>query len=399
MLCAVRGYMGDRQPGATGVRVVLFPSAYAPALGGVEELSARLAAGLVGAGHPTEVWVNCWPASLAAQEVIDGVTVRRFDLALPAMNATSLGRFTVAGPRALAALRRTARRFSPDVIHVQCFSSNGIYATALAALTGAQLIVTLQGETMMDDHDVYEHSALLRQGLRTGLRRADAVSGCSEFVLDDAVARFGLAPGRGVVIPNGVDPVERAAPESLALPFARFVLAYGRMVEKKGFDLLLKAFAQVAGHFGDVGLLLGGEGAARTALAAQVTELGLEDRVVFPGRLSRAQVAWATDQAAVCVMPSRVEPFGIVVLEAMRAGTPVIATSRGGAGEILQDGIQGQLIDPFDTAGLASALGAVLRDPAQAAAMGTAGRERAAEFGWAEITRRYLELYSGAAER
>ncbi len=129
-------------------------------------------------------------------------------------------------------------------------------------------MVTLQGETFMDDNDIYERSASLRLGLRAGLRRAHTVTGCSRFVLDDAVRRFGLAPGAGVVIPNGVE-VHGHVPEiPLELPFKRFVLGLGRAVEKKGFDLLIDAFARLAPDQPDVGLVIGGDGAARPGLSA-----------------------------------------------------------------------------------------------------------------------------------
>jgi glycogen synthase len=114
----------------------------------------------------------------------------------------------------------------------------------------------------MDDHDIYERSSSLRLGLRFGLRTARAVTGCSQFVLDDAVARFGLAPGRGLMIPNGVQVNDKVEPASLDLPFDRFVLAMGRVVEKKGFDLLIDAFGPVAERHPDVGLVIGGDGAA-----------------------------------------------------------------------------------------------------------------------------------------
>ena len=124
---------------------------------------------------------------------------------LPGRKWSSIRRSTTIGPRTVTALRRAVDRVRPDVLHVQCFGPNGVYATALARLTGLPLVVTLQGETMMDDSDIFESSRVLRMSLRSGLRRAGAVTGCSAFALADAERRFGLAPGRGQVIPNGVD--------------------------------------------------------------------------------------------------------------------------------------------------------------------------------------------------
>jgi glycogen synthase len=98
------------------------------------------------------------------------------------------------GPRAARAGRvmsAAVRDFRPDVLHVQCFSANGVYAASLSRLLRVPLVVSLQGETVMDDQDIYDHSVSLRVGLRAGLRQASAVTGCSKFVLEDAVRALG----------------------------------------------------------------------------------------------------------------------------------------------------------------------------------------------------------------
>lgn len=379
------------------MRIALLPSAYAPAVGGVEELTRRLADRLVSAGDEVEVWTFRHPVDLPADEQVDGVRVRRFVLPLPSARPASLLRFPGAGASALRSLSRAAEEFRPDLLHVQCFSANGVYATALAVRRRLPLVVSLQGETVMDDHDIYDRSVALRLGLRTALRRADAVTGCSRFVLDDAAARFGLPDDAGIVIPNGVETVGEATPRALELPFRRFVLGLGRVVPKKGFDLLLAAFARVAQDHADVGLVIAGDGASREALIRQAAELGLADRVVLPGSLDRSRVAWAMANAEVFVLPSRVEPFGIVVLEALREGRPAVVSSSGGATDIVRDGREGLVVDPLDTPALADAVGRLLRDPRLAERMGAAGRERVTEFDWSKVAGRYRDVYRSVA--
>ncbi|MBW3643865.1 MAG: glycosyltransferase family 4 protein [Actinobacteria bacterium] len=375
------------------MKVALLPSAYAPAVGGVEELTRRLAARLVDRGDEVEVWTFRHPPSLAPVETVDGVVVRRFAFPLPAAAPRDVLRFPPAGFRALGALSEAARSFRPDVVHVQCFSAQGIYATALAARRRLPLIVSLQGETVMDDADIYERSLLLRLGLRAALHRAGAVTGCSRFVLDDAERRFGLSAAKGRVIHNGVEVGGDEKPEPLGLPFERFVLALGRVVAKKGFDLLVAAFAKVAAAHPDVGLVIGGDGAAHSALVALAGQFGVAERVVLPGRLDRSQVAWAMANAEVFVLPSRVEPFGIVVLEALRAGRPVVVSSHGGAPEIVRHEREGLVADPFDTEGLASAMSRLLDEPALAGRLAAAGRRRVEDFSWEHLAAEYSELY------
>ena len=375
------------------MRVALLPSAYAPAVGGVEELTRRLAHRLVDAGDEVEVWTIRHPPTLPNDDRVDGVRVRRFGLPLPALRPGSLVRFPAGAHAAFGDLDAAAREFRPDVLHVQCFSAQGAYATALAARRALPLVVSLQGETVMDDADVYERSFTFRTALRLGLRQAAAVTACSSFVLDDA-RRFGLAAGE--VVPNGVEPAGEAEPEPFELP-RRFVLGLGRLVPKKGFDLLIDAFARLAARYPDVGLVIAGDGPTRPELARRAAALGLRGRVYLPGTLSRGRVAWAMANADVFVLPSRVEPFGIVVLEALRAGRPVVVSARGGAGEIVRDGENGVVADPLDTARLAEAIERLLADRSLSQRLGDQGRRRVAAFDWARVAGRYREIYATVA--
>jgi glycogen synthase len=383
-------------PADGSLRIALMPSAYAPAVGGVEVLTARLAHHLQLRGHAVEVWTSRSESdALPQREVIDGFTVRRFVFAMPRADLRTLALTPAAARRTLGAMRAAAAEFRPTHLHVQCFSGNGAYATALGHTTGVPLVVTLQGETLMDDHDIYGRSVTLRAALRWGLRRAAAVTGCSQFTLDDAIARFGLRPEKATVVFNGVDP-EETAPQPVDLPFDRYVLALGRVVRNKGFDLLLAAFAQISSGHPGVGLVIGGAGPELEKLRNQARILGLADRVHFPGPLDRGQVATVMAGADVFVMPSRLEPFGIVVLEAWRAGVPVIVTSRGGAPEFVRHQVNGLVADPTDRLGLGEAIAGFLADGRTRRRLGAAGASSLQGFTWAELARRYEDVYAAA---
>ena len=251
----------------------------------------------------------------------------------------------------------------------------------------------------MDDTDLFDVSWVMQRSLRAGLHTASAVTACSSFTMDDSIARFGLEPGRGIVIPNAVvlEGVE-AEPEPTPGPLASlgdtpYVLALGRVVEKKGFDLLLAGYAAMDPAERTADLVIGGSGAALEDLEAQAEESGVADQIHFVGRLTREQVATAMAGATVFVMPSRLEPFGIVALEGWRAETAVVATSRGGAPEFIRDGTDGFLVDPFDTAAVARVLATVLNDATLRQKVAAAGRARVEEFTWPIITEQYRTLY------
>jgi glycogen(starch) synthase len=390
-------------------RVALLPSSYPPSLGGVEELTRHLALALIDAGDQVEVW-TCHPDDAEAEtvEIRDGMVVRRLPMPLPATDAASMWRAATTGPRSLFSLRNAADAFRPDVLHVQCFGPNGAYAAALSRITGRPLVLSLQGETMMDDADIFEESRVLRTALRSGIRRAAAVTACSAFTLDDATARFGLEPGRGRVIPNGValegtdhggqrpDSPARFSPvpEDPARPY---VLALGRVVEKKGFDLLLAAYAGIETHRRTSDLVIAGSGMALDGLVDMAADLGVADRVHFVGRLSREDVAAAMDGATAFVMPSRLEPFGIVVLEAWRAGVAVVASNRGGAPEFVDDGVTGVLVDPFDTAAFSLVLDRIMDDASFRRSIAAAGHARVPSFDWRVVAQEYRQVYRSVA--
>jgi glycogen(starch) synthase len=376
-------------------RVALVPSAYLPSLGGVEELSRHLALALRAAGHEVEVWTQQADGiGKPDVEVMDGIRVRRFPFPLPRTDPRTLAPTAVSALRSMRAVRAAAKSFRPDVLHVQCFGPNGVYATALSRLAGIPLVISLQGETIMDDHDAFDVSTSLRVGLRLGLKQAKRVTGCSQFTLDDAIARFGLRPEAGTVIFNGVALADKPPASAPSRVEGRYVLALGRVVVKKGFDLLIRAFDSISSRHPDVTLAIGGSGHEEEALHRLVADLRLADRVRFLGRLTRTEVASTMAAAEVFVMPSRLEPFGIVLLEAWRAGRATIATSRGGPPEFVEDGETGLLADPFDTPALAAALDAALRDPARRRALGEAGRRRAADFDWPTIAALYQQVYA-----
>lgn len=278
---------------------------------------------------------------------------------------------------------RAWRALRPDVLHVQCFGPNGLYAYALGSLTRTPVVVSSHGETDADDNDIFRTSSLLPAGLRRAVRAARAVTACSPSVAADLADNYGAAGV--VVVPNGVEPLDLG-------PVTRApgrVVGVGRLEHNKGFDLLLRAMALVTG--GD--LLLVGDGKERESLEALARSLGITHRVSFAGALSQEATRRAVAGASVLVMPSRRESFGIVALEAWSAGTPLVATSRCGPAAFADDGVDALLVDPCDIPALAASVGAVLADPELAGRLAAAGRARAEAYSWAAVVDRYEKLY------
>lgn len=370
-------------------RVALVASSFAPRVGGVEEHVRHVAAGLRDRGWDVVVW-SVDQGDTPLREV-DGVPVRYLPTPLPNRSPGGILRFLPRGAVAAARWLHALVADRPDVIHVQCFGPNGPWASALARLARRRLVVTSHGETFMDADESFDRSALLRGSLVRALARADAVTACSAYTVRDLEARFGLATGRGVVVANGVDLDEPAGAPPAGLP-GRYLLAVGRAVRPKGFDMLISAFAEA--ELPGVALVLGGDGPGLGLLRGQADHLGVADRVHFTGRLSRGEVVATMAGAAALVVPSRVEAFGIVVLEGWRAGVPVVATSHGGPADFVTDGVDGLVVDPGDTPVLADALRRVTADDELARRLAAAGAVTVRAYTWARVVDGYEAVYA-----
>jgi glycogen(starch) synthase len=382
----------DAAGGPTRSRVALVSSSYAPYVGGVEEHVRQVARELQRDGIDVEVWTVDRGESLGVREV-EGVTVRYLPTPLPAASPGAALRFLLRLPSAWRRWADARRRFVPDLVHVHCFGPNGAYALAVGRRFKLPLIVTSHGETVADDHALFARSALLRRALRRGLAVAAQVTAPSQFVIDDLRANHGLVGG--TVVPNGVvlddpDGTEGPAPEG------RYLLGVGRLGRMKGFDLLIDAFAR-ATLDRDIRLIIAGDGPERARLQEAAEQLGLRGRVEFTGRLDATAVARAMSNALAVVVPSRMEAFGIVALEAWRNEAPLVMTNRGGAPEFVHDGVDAILVDPEDTPALASALRQVTSDAGLRGRLAAAGRARVGEFTWARVAHAYEELYAAAS--
>ena len=186
-----------------------------------------------------------------------------------------------------------------------------------------------------------------------------------------------LRPRSAVVcIPN---PLPFAMPEQPAPRTSKTVLAVGRLVHTKGFDVLLNAWAIVKQHAPDWKLMIVGEGEERPALEKQRDQLGLHDSVTLPGIYPDVTQAYA--QASIFCLSSRYEGFGLVLIEAMAFGLPIVSTAcETGPRELLEDGRDAVMVAVDDQAALADALLRLISDCDKANTLGQAASKKAARF-------------------
>ena len=222
-----------------------------------------------------------------------------------------------------------------------------------------------------------------------------AVSGAARHFID----RY--FPGDYTIIPNGVD-LDRftnAEPYENLRDGTLNILFVGRLEERKGFIHLLKAYHRLRKRKVDARLLVVGAGPKLREYKRFVGLRGIRD-VEFLGRVSDDEkVRYFASADIYCAPNTGQESFGIVLLEAMAAGVPIVASDIHGFKRVVERNVQGLLVEPRNPRALAAALYTLARDPDLRHEMGDAGRARAPEFSWDRVTERIVDFYYETRER
>jgi len=333
--------------------------------GGAERVMALLAGALAARDH--EVWLVTLARSAGDFFVVDP-RVRRLGLGLVSDSPNML-RGLWANVRRLRALRRVISTVGPHAVLSFTTSMNVLVILACIRLP-VRVIVSERV-----DPAAHQGERIWAELRATLYQRADAVVVQTEKIAGWFRTRL-WKRARVVVIPNPVVTVSDVKPQaSGSVPF---ILAAGRLVPQKGFDLLIRAFGAVTALMGELQLVIAGEGSEGQNLRDLVMELGLGARVIFPGQVQELSALMTA--AVAFVLPSRYEGFPNVLLEALAAGVPCVAADCPGATrEILGDGAYGLLVPPEDCRALAAAIVLIATD--------------------SDLRRRYSDAGAAAVER
>jgi len=305
------------------------------------------------------------------------------------------------------ALRRLVEAEGIELIHAHWILPNGYIAARVSQATGVPCVATLHGSDIF----MAERNPLFRAMARRALAGAAHVTSCSGELKDRLLALGGREhEGKVLLVANGTDLAGgsgggdgAAARERHGLGAGPLLVAVGRLVYKKGFRYLLEGAPAIFERFPDLRLVIGGGGDLAGELAAQARALGIAERVTFTGNLSQPEVLDLIAAGEIFVMPSIRDPRGnvdglpIVVLEAMAAGKPLVATGISGIPLAVTDGETGLLVPEKNPTALSEAVCRLLGDPAEARRLGEAGRRRVAEeLNWRAVARIHDGLYRRA---
>ena len=300
----------------------------------------------------------------------------------------------------MRAARRLVRRSHFDVVHVHWPLPHALLGLAAQRAAAVPLVCSFYGVELTWARQFWP----FRLFLRRMIRNADAVTAISTYtaglIRQIHDRRVELIPF-GATVDPGINPLESSHEEGR--PFE--LLFEGRLVERKGVRYLLDAIAQLQDRY-DVVLRVVGDGPWRPRLEARAETLSLQDRVSFEGFVSKDELARRFAACDAFVLPAIVdakgdtEGLGVVLIEALSYGKPVVATSVGGIVDIVRDGDTGLVVPPEDAEALARAIATCIQQPDRARALAERGRAHVeAEFSWDTIITRLASLYGELAAR
>jgi glycosyltransferase involved in cell wall biosynthesis len=361
-------------------RILVWSEYLWPISGGAELATWLLSRSLQACGHDVEV-VTSRMYNAPEDEVVDGLQIRR--VLLPPTATADQVETVAAG---LARTRRIIARFQPELM---------LLSEPLALLmyyvgTRKDFPVT----TMFSIHAHLEDEWTPTRLTGRIVRASDYVTSCSAVLLESARKAMPEIAAKSQAIVNAL-PLPGLTPAPLPLDAPRF-LCIGKMIESKNYATAIRAFARIAAAYPAARLVMTGDGAQRALLHTLVDSLGIADRVDFTGWIPQDEVYAAMNRVTAILVPSLSEGMGLVALQGMQMGRPVIASAVDGLLELVVDGETGYLAPPGDDAALAERMARLLDNPEATLAMGQAARRRAtADF----VYEPYVEKYDRLVRR
>jgi len=374
--------------------------------GGMNVYVRELSRGLGRLGVSVDVFTRC--QTLGPTEITpigDGVRVIHLEAGEPRyIPKNELFAFL---PQFLTHLEdfRRSEGLHYDVVHGHYWLS-GWVGLRLRRMWGAPLVQMFHTLGMLKNtvaRSTAEMEPTLRiAGERDVVAGADCLIAANPVEYGHLVDLYGADPHKIRIVPCGVDidlfrPVPRSeARARLGLDSGQYVLFVGRLEALKGVDVLIDAVSLLVQQGSGVRLLIAGgnlDGDVAQKLRARVARLRLTETVRFLGPVEQVDLPAYYSAADVCAMPSFYESFGMVAIEAMACGTPVVASRAGGLQFTVRDGETGFLTPPGDAPALARALGAILNDTALRDRLGQAAALAAQEYSWDQVSRAILATY------
>ncbi len=334
------------------IRVLHLSWEYPPHMvGGLGRHVYHLTKELVKDGIDTTVMSIALPGSPPSEEV-EGVHVRRVD----PFKFRSTGFITWVlnfNEEMIEEALRLHDEWEFDIIHVHDWLT-GPAGIALKHLLHKPLIATIHATEVGRRGGIHnEEQSIIHSWEWRTTYEAWKVIVCSNYMVDEVSRVHGVPKDKLIMIPNGIDvsyidsvKVPPGFRDLYAMPSERLIVFVGRLVHEKGPDLVLAAFRELLKWDWNLKLLIVGDGPMKEHLMGLAHDWGIWDKVYFTGRVNDETLYSILKVSDLAILPSRYEPFGITILEAMAAGIAVITTRVGGPNEIVRDWYNGVKVMP-----------------------------------------------------
>lgn len=384
------------------MRVLCLATEFPPARGyGLARYVAAHTSALAGQGLTVDVACNNWDAGNSSYHA-DGVEVNNAPYVIPFKGYDWLADVLQHNVLLLGRAIEMCRRNGPyDILQVHDWLGASA-AKAIKANYRLPLVVSIHdtavGKRFGQLDATHQYIADVERWL-CGL--ADRVLANSEFTRNELVQAYDVPDGKIDVVFAGVSPAAFETDSDVPLfktlfcPAGERLVAFvGRLAHEKGPHILLEAIPNVLAVRPGTHFVFAGDGAMRETLERRARELGIAQHVRFTGHLAGKVLATFYHAADVVVVPSLYEPLGMVALEAMACGRPVVATQTGGLMEIAEAGQNAVTVPPNAPRELASALAQLLFNPSAAAQIGTQARQGVmAKWRWDMVAERTVRAY------
>jgi len=277
-----------------------------------------------------------------------------------------------------------------DIVNIHYPHDNYVYFAICRRLLSFRLVTSIHGKDAFDHEQPKERYS---RAFTFILEASDLIVLPSDAYRRKLLEAFPGLQDRTIFIHNGIDPAQFSAPDLESDTgggrHGRYILCVAELKDNKAIDVLLQAASPLLADDPSLTLVLAGDGPLRGELERMASSLGIRSQTMFLGTQGGPEIARLMRGCELLVLPSRMEPFGIVLIEAMASGTPVVATKVGGIPEIVDHDITGVLTEPENPQALAAAIQRVLSDSGLS--------RRLARNGRAKMMQRFCATHNGAA--
>lgn len=374
------------------MKIVLLSSRFFPHIGGVEKVLESLAKKL-----------SKYNKVIVLSSLDDASNFLKIENSITNVDGYKLKRIWMNIPRSLYGLVIFPYRFlsanyslisffkkqKPDIVNLHFPDDVGIYLWFSRIFCKLPLVINIHG----NDLHIFSKKLIHKFFIKSLLNDAEKIIVNSKYMKDDMLSATNIEGSKIVIIPNGID-----VSYINSIPMQKYIESdylffVGRFVHKKGVDILIRAFSKIKNK--SLKLVIEGKGEEKEKLERLILELGLSERIILVGgNLSEEQKFAYMKGALIGIVPSRIEPFGIVALEYLSCGTPLIASETGGLSDILENQKTCIFFENENYKELAKKIDELVDDKKLRKILSERGIELVKKYTWSEISKKYLEIFN-----